>query len=205
MNQKSKLKVIFFDIGGVLLSNGWDHISRQKAAERFHFSYSETEPLHQSFFSFYEVGSLTLDQYLDAVYFNQKRDFSKDDFKSFLFSQSQELPQTLAWLKEWRKDCRVKLFSLNNEGKEINQYRIEKFGLHLVFDAFISSCAVGLRKPDPRIYHLAMDVAMVKNHECIYFDDRYYLVEAAKKLGMQAIQHQDFETTKSILQHVSEP
>jgi len=117
-----------------------------------------------------------------------------------MFDQSMELPHTLAWLKEWKKDCGFRIISINNEGKELNDYRIKKFKLHDVFDAFISSCEVGLRKPDPNIFKLAMGIAQALPQQCVYFDDRKMFALAAQKQGIKAFQHTGFESTKKILE-----
>lgn len=201
--RKHKFKIIFFDIGGVLLTNGWGHISRQKAAQKFGLNYEEMDVLHQFIFNVYEIGSISLDEYLETVVFNHLRDFTMEEFKDFMFAESAELPEMLAWLKLWKRDCGIKIFSLNNEGKELNDYRIKKFELHECFDAFISSCQAHIRKPDPRIYRLAMEVAHAQPEQCLYFDDRLMLVEAAKKQGMQAYHHENFKSTKKILENLT--
>jgi len=196
----SAVKVIFLDIGGVLLSNGWGHESRERAAQAFGLDYAEMDALHHFIFNTYEIDSITLDEYLDRVIFNHLRNFSKEDFKTFMFAQSVALPDMLPWLKEWKKDCGFRIMSINNEGKELNDFRVKKFGLHQCFDAFISSCEVGMRKPDPGIFTLAMGIAQVSPEECIYFDDRLMLVQAAQKLGIQSFHHQSFLRTKGILE-----
>lgn len=194
------LKVLFFDVGGILLSNGWGHESRHEAAEKFGLDYKEVDALHTFIFNVYEIGSITLDEYLDTVIFNHPRDFVREDFKEFIYSKSVELPNMLAWLKEWKKDCGFRIISINNEGKELNDYRVKKFKLHECFDAFVSSCEVKLRKPDPSIFQLALGIAQVKPSQSVYFDDRLMFVNAAKKLGIEAYQHTDFEETKGILE-----
>lgn len=198
--KKTPIKIIFFDIGGVLLSNGWDHEARGAAARKFNLDPYELEVLHNFIFNVYEIGNISLDEYLETVVFNQPRDFTKAEFKTFMFSQSWALPDLLDWLSEWKKTCGCPVFSLNNEGKELNQYRIKTFGLHRCFDGFISSCEVGMRKPDPRIYRLALGIAQARPEECAYFDDRLVLVNAAKKHGIQSFRHQDFDSTKDILE-----
>lgn len=146
------------------------------------------------------MGKISLDDYLNTVVFRQKRDFTREEFKDFMFAQSLELPKTLPWFIDWKKNHEnIKVISLNNEPKDLNQFRIEKFKLHDFFDAFVSSCEVGMRKPDPQIYHLALGIAQAKPEECIYFDDRIMLVEAAKKIGIHAFQHVNFESTKKII------
>jgi putative hydrolase of the HAD superfamily len=194
------VKFLFFDIGGVLLSNGWGHESREKAAIQFGIDYAEMDGLHDFIFNVYEIGSITLDNYLDTVVFNHPRDFTREDFKAFMYAQSVELPGTLAWLKEWKKDCGFQVFSINNEGRELNEYRVKKFKLHECFDGFISSCEVKMRKPDPGIFQLALGITQASAAECVYFDDRIMFVNAAQKLGIKAYQHLNFEATKSILE-----
>jgi putative hydrolase of the HAD superfamily len=200
--QPPVLKVLFLDIGGVLLTNGWGHQSRQKAAEVFGFDYEEMNALHEFIFNIYEIGKLTLDEYLDTTLFYKPRNFTREDFKSFMFSESQQLPQTLEWLIDWKQSNReeVKIISINNEGRELNDYRIKKFGLHRCFDAFVSSCEVAMRKPDPGIFKLALGIAQVSTQECLYFDDRNYLVEAARRANIPSFQHTGFEQMKTILE-----
>ncbi|MBB6112748.1 HAD family hydrolase [Mucilaginibacter lappiensis] len=198
--EAANIKILFFDVGGILLTNGWGRDSRKLACEKFGLDHAEVNELHNFIFNVYEIGSITLDQYLDTVVFNHPRDFVREDFKEFMFSQSVELGETLAWLKEWKKDCGFRIISLNNEGKELNDYRVKKFKLHDCFDAFVSSCEVKMRKPDPGIWQLAMGIAQVSPQQCVYFDDRIMFVNTAQKLGIRAFQHTDFETTKKILE-----
>lgn len=194
------LKALFLDIGGVLLTNGWGHESRQKAAGQFEFDYDEMNHLHEFIFNIYEIGKITLDEYLNTVLFYKPRAFTKEDFRAFMFAESRQLPHTLEWLVEWKKQNDVKIISINNEGRELNDYRIKKFGLHRCFDAFVSSCEVGMRKPDPGIFQLALGIAQVSLQECLYFDDRPMLVEAAKRAGIPAVQHTGFEGIKELLE-----
>ncbi len=194
------IKVLFFDVGGILLTNGWGHQSRKLACEKFGLDYDEVNALHTFIFNVYEIGSITLDEYLDTVIFNEPRDFTREDFKEFVYSQSLELPDMLNWLKGWKKDCGFRIISINNEGKELNDYRVEKFKLHECFDAFICSCEVKMRKPDPGIFKLAMGIAQVSEKQCVYFDDRAMFANAAQQLGIRSFQHTDFEKTKQILE-----
>ena len=198
---KNSYKILFSDIGGVLLTNGWGHVSRQTAAEKFGLDYIEMDELHHFIFNVYEIGKVTLDEYLDTVVFHKPRDFSRQEFKDFIFEQSQQLPDTLPWLVQWKKiHPQIKIISINNEARELNNYRIKTFNLHDFFDAFVSSCEVGMRKPDPGIFRLALGIAQAEPHECLYFDDRPMLVAAAKKEGIHAYHHKDFEETKKIIE-----
>lgn len=196
-----RYKVLFSDIGGVLLTNGWGHESRMAAAEKFNLDYAEMDVLHDFIFNVYEMGKITLDDYLDTVIFKQKRNFSREEFKDFMFAQSRQLDQMLPWMVKWKKEHpEIKVISINNEPRELNEYRINTFNLHTFFDAFVSSCEVGMRKPDPGIFLLALGIAQVKPEECLYFDDRIMLVEAAKKVGIHAHHHKTFEETRKIIE-----
>lgn len=193
------IKAIFLDIGGVILSDGWGHKSRQKAAEVFRFDYKKMNNLHQFIFSTYEIGNISLEQYLDTILFYQSRDFTKEEFAKYMFSQSIELPNMLSWLKDWKNQIKLPVFALNNEPKDLNDYRIEKFSLHKLFDGFFSSCSLGFRKPDPKIYQIALKIAHVNPEESLYFDDRPGQLTIAKKLGFQVVHHQSFKETQNIL------
>jgi putative hydrolase of the HAD superfamily len=197
----SKIKAVFMDIGGVLLTNGWGHESRIEAAKVFGFDYEEVNILHNFIYDVFEIDSISLDEYLNTILFHKPQDFTKEQFKEFMFAQSIELPQMLEWAKTWKRQTYLPVFALSNENRDLNDYRIQKFKLHELFDGFFSSCYVKIRKPDPRIFNRAMEIAQVKPDECLYFDDRPMLVNAAKKLGMNAILHENFETTKNILEN----
>ncbi len=193
-------KILFSDIGGVLLTNGWGEESREAAAKKFGINYNEMDLLHGFIFNVWEMGKISMDDYLDTTVFNQARNFSREEFKAFMLEQSLELAGTLQWLIKWKyKNHFIKTISLNNEPKELNEYRIQKYQLHNFFDAFVSSCEVGMRKPDPGIFRLALGIAQAQPHECLYFDDRSMLVEAAKKEGIHAHHHTSFESTKEII------
>lgn len=199
--ETSKIKAVFMDIGGVLLTNGWDYEAREKASKIFNFDFIQMNTLHNFIYNVFEIGSVSLDEYLDTILFHIPRDFTKFELKDFMFAQSTELPEMLQWAKNWKKQTDLPVFALSNENLELNDYRIQTFKLDELFDGFFSSCYLGMRKPDPGIFKMAMQIAQVKPDECVYFDDRPMLIDAAKKLGMNAILHENFETTKNILEH----
>lgn len=200
---KQPVKLLFLDIGGVILSDGWNHSSRLAAIEKFGLDSIQFQKDHAVAFPLFENGKLTLSQYLDAVIFNEERNFTKADFSAFMFSKSTQLPHFLPWLVEWKKENKIKIFSINNEGKEFNNYRIKKFNLHDCFDAFVSSCEVGFSKPDPAIFKLALGIAQEEAANCLYFDDRAIHVAIARQLGINAHVHRSFEQSKTILESIN--
>lgn len=190
------IKALLIDIGGVLLTNGWPRESREAAAKKFDFDFAEMEHRHELAFDVYEEGGLTLDDYLDAILFYRERSFSKQDFTTFMFQQTAPLTEMLEGMIAWKaRHPELRFFSLNNEPKELQVYRVEQFGLRRLYDGFVASCDVGFRKPDPRIYKLAAAVAGRKPEECLYIDDREILVSAGKKAGLQVWRHQNAEET----------
>lgn len=198
----NSIKIVFLDIGGVLLSDGWNHTARLEAIEKYGLEPTQFQKDHSVAFPLFENGKLSLDQYLDSVVFNVEREFSKEDFREFMFSKSTQLPEFLPWLIQWKQENNVKIFSINNEGKEFNDYRIKKFGLHKCFDAFISSCEVGFSKPDPSIFKLALGIAQEEPQHCLYFDDRAIHVAIAKQMGINGFVHRDFKESKIILESI---
>ena len=197
----SSIKVILLDIGGILLTNGWGHVARQVAAEAFKLDYAEMNKRHDLIFNIYEEGRVTLDDYLDTILFYEPRPFSKEDFRQFMFQQSKPLPIMLDWLIHWKaQHPHLRVLSLNNEPKELHQHRVNHYDLRRLYDGFVASCDVGLRKPDPKIFEMAVGIAGVQPHECLYIDDREVLVAAGRKTGLQAWQHLNAEATIEFLQ-----
>jgi putative hydrolase of the HAD superfamily len=189
------IKAIFTDIGGVLLTNGWDRGCRIKAIELFRLDPVETEERHHLTFDTYESGKLTLDEYLDRVVFYKRRSFTREQFREFMFNRSKPLPRMLPMLKQVKKKYRIKLAVVSNEGRELAEYRIQKFRLNELADFFIVSSFVHYRKPDTDIFKIALDTAQVLPKEVVYLEDRPMFVQVAKGLGIHGIHHVDHETT----------
>jgi putative hydrolase of the HAD superfamily len=182
----------------VLLSNAWDREERGRAVEHFHLENAEFEAKHKEIFASFEAGKLTLEQYLDRAVFYQPRKFSKEEFKSFMFSQSKPKPEALELARSLAGS--YLMGTINNESRELNDYRINQFGLAQIFDLFVSSCYVGIRKPDERIYRLALDLIQKAPDECCFIDDRPENIEGAAKVGIRAILMRDAAQLKKELQ-----
>ena len=182
---------LFWDIGGVILTNGWDRASRKLAAHQFGLDWEEYQDRHELSFPAFEMGQLSLDQYLERTVFYRPRPFSRDEFKAFMFAQSRELPESRAVVKQLARSGRFFLATINNEPLELNQRRIEQFGLRNEFRAFFSSCYLGARKPDTAIYRMALEVTQRDPQECVFIDDRALNLECAGRLGMRTIHFQN--------------
>ncbi len=199
MGQPAHITTLFVDIGGVLLTNGWDRKSRQRAAATFHLNYEEMDERHHLTFVTYEEGKLSLDEYLERVIFYEKRPFSRREFKDFMFAQSQPYPQTIALVQEVKARYGLRVAAVSNEGRELTEYRIRKYELDKVCDFFVSSCFVHYRKPDVEIYEVALDIAQVRPRHVIYVEDRALFVEVAQGLGFNCIHHANVESTRDAL------
>lgn len=183
------ISALFFDVGGVLLSNGWDHTLRRQAVEHFQLDWNEFSERHDLVVYDFETGRISLDHYLECTVFYKKRTFTPDVFKAFMFDASDDAPGGLEIVKRLSQTGRYLLATLNNESLEMNRHRIEKFNLRECFSVFISSCYVGLRKPEQAIYRLALNLSQREPAECVFVDDRALNVERAAELGIHAVQY----------------
>jgi putative hydrolase of the HAD superfamily len=187
----AKISTLFFDIGGVILTNGWDSVARRAAINKFQLDFQEFEARHLVANPAFERGQMTLDEYLEQTIFYSKRTFSLQEFRDFMYSQSQAMPESLEYVRRIARSRGYLIATINNEGAEINAYRIEQFSLRDIFAAFFSSCYVGMRKPDTGIYELALKVLQRSADESIFVDDRAENIEGARKVGLNTIQFKD--------------
>ena len=185
-----KIKALFIDIGGVLLTNGWDHISRKLACKKFKLDFDEFENLHHLTFDPFERGKITLDEYLKRVVFTKKRNFTVSTFKQFIFSQSQAHEEMIDLIIYLKAKYQLKTVVVSNEGREINDYRIKKFQLTHFIDFFVSSCFVHLLKPDLDIFKMALDLSQVQVEEVLYIENTPLYIDVAKTLGIKRDQPQ---------------
>ena len=193
-----QVRALFWDVGGVMLTNAWDHQERQRAVEQFHLQKNDFEAKHKEVVAEFETGKITIDEYLQRTVFYEPRDFSRDEFKKYMLSQSRAKPEVLELARALATQCIMG--TMNNESRDLNEYRIRTFELTKIFDLFVSSCYVGLRKPDERIYRLALDLVQKKPDETCFIDDRPENVQAAAKVGMRTVLMQNVSQLKKDLQ-----
>ncbi|MGO9597811.1 MAG: HAD-IA family hydrolase [Isosphaeraceae bacterium] len=190
---------LFFDVGGVLLSNAWDMPARNCAIEAFGLDGLDFHTRHSMVKTAFETGRLSLDAYIEKTVFYTGRSFSRDDFKQFIFDQSKVLGGTLDWVQSLAATGRFRLLTLNNESRELHEYRVRTFGLCSVFQAFLTSCYLGQVKPDEDIYLNAMGITGCRAARGIFIDDRPVNVETALKLGLRAIRFLDLDQLRTEL------
>jgi putative hydrolase of the HAD superfamily len=199
MKKTAAITCLFLDIGGVLLTDGFDHDARRRAAATFKFDLAEMEERHHLTFDPYEEGKLTLEEYLSRVVFYQKRSFTRAQFRRFLFAQSKPYPKMIGLVRKLKEKYGLKIVVVSNEARELNAYRIGKFKLGQFVDAFISSCYIHLRKPDADIIRLALDIAQVPIRQVVYIENTPMFVQIAEGLGIRSILHTDYGTTREKL------
>ncbi len=199
MKKSGPITTLFLDIGGVLLTNGWDHEARARAAKEFGLDLDEMSKRHEKTFDAYELGLMTLEDYLGRVVFYTQRPFSRGRFMKYMFAQSKGHPRMIALFRRLRKRHRLTVAALNNEGRELMLHRIRAFRLNTIFDFYITSCFVHLHKPDKAMYQAALDVSQAPPRNVLYIDDRLAFIKAARALGIPSIHHEEYNSTRSEL------
>lgn len=195
MKNTTAITCLFLDIGGVLLTNGWDHRARKRAATHFKLERAEMVDRHRLNFATYEEGKLTLEEYLGRVVFYQKQPFTRAQVRRFMFGQSKPYPQMIELVRTLKATYGLKIAVVSNEGRELNAHRFRTFKLDGLVDACISSCFVHLRKPDADLCRLALDIAQVPARQVVYIENTPRFVQIAEGLGIRSILHTDFRST----------
>ena len=195
MKKSIPITTLFLDVGGVLLTNGWDHHARRRAAKHFKLDYDEMQARHELNFVIYETDKLTLQEYLGWVVFYKKRSFTRAEFWRFMCAQSKPYSEMIELMRQLKVKYGLKIIVLSNEARELNDYRIHKFKLDGFVDSFVSSCLVRLHKPDAAIFRLALDIAMTPAQQIVYIENTPMFVQIADGLGIRGLLHTDYQST----------
>ena len=195
MKKATETTCLFLDIGGVLLTNGWDHDARKRAATNFKLELADMEDRHHLTFDTYEEGKLTLEEYLGRVVFYRKRPFTRAQFRRFMFAQSKPYPEMIELIRKLKAKYGLKIVVVSNEARELNSHRIRRFKLDGFVDSFVSSCFVHLRKPDADIFRLALDIVQAPARQVVYIENTPMFVQIAEGLGIPSILHTDYRST----------
>jgi putative hydrolase of the HAD superfamily len=199
MKRDQAFTTLFLDIGGVLLTNGWDHQARKRASKKFNLDQAEMSRRHRMIFDAFEKGEVTLEEYLRRVVFYRKRPFTRDRFRKFIFAQSAPHPRMIGLVRALKAKYGLKIAVVSNEGRELNAYRIRTFELDRFVDFFISSCFVHLRKPDMDIFRMALDISQTPAAKIVFIDNTPSFARRAARLGMRGIVHTTYESTRAKL------
>jgi putative hydrolase of the HAD superfamily len=199
---QTQITTLFLDIGGVLLTNGWDHNIRKHAADQFGLDYEEMNERHHLTFDTYEEGKLSLGQYLNRVVFYQERSFSREEFKAFMYAQSQPYTNMIELVRGLKTQYNLQVAAVSNEGRELTEFRVQQFKLGTFIDFFVSSSFVHYRKPDEDMYRIALDISQARPEQVVYVDDRGMFVEVARGLNITGITHTGYEATQKSLEEL---
>jgi putative hydrolase of the HAD superfamily len=196
-----EITTLFWDIGGVIMTNGWDTKARRRAAEVFHLDWEEFQDRHELSFPAFDSGLIGVDEYLNRTLFYRPRAFTREEFIAFMFAQSKEYPESRAVLDKLARQEKYFIGSINNEPLELNEYRIKTFHLRRDFQVFFSSCYLHTRKPEEMIYRIALEVTQRPAPECVFIDDRPLNLENPRKLGFKTIHYKDPERLRAELKN----
>jgi len=193
------ITALFWDVGGVLLTNAWDRKQREQTLEHFKLDEAEFADRHELVVSSFERGKIDLNEYLTRTVFYRPRPFTPDEFRQYIFALSRPDQSVLDFAQSLTDSEKYLMGTINNESLDLNQYRIEKFGLRRIFKLFVSSCFVGLRKPEPDIYKVVLEITQQVPEQCCFIDDRALNLEVAKRFGMNVIEMDDLQQLKTDL------
>jgi len=199
MKRAVPITALFVDVGGVLLTNGWDHLARKRAAKNFNLNWREMDERHRLVFETHEEGKLSFEEYIGWVVFYEKRSFTRNQFRNFMFAQSKPYPRMIELITRLKHRNNLKIVVVSNESRAVNAHRIRTFKLDQLADIFISSCFVRMRKPDAEIFRLALDLAQTPAEQVVLIDNTVMFVEIAEALGMRGILHKDHRSTSAKL------
>ena len=199
MKKPLPITTLFVDVGGVLLTDGWDHLARKRAARHFKLNWAEMDQRHRLVFETHEEGKLSFEEYLGWVVFFEKRPFTRNQFREFMFAQSKPYTKMLGLVAQLRAQHGLKVVVISNESREVNAFRVRTFRLDRLVDTFISSCFVGMRKPDVEIFRLALDLAQAMPERSVFIDNTPMLVQVAQRMGIRSILHVDYQSTSTKL------
>jgi putative hydrolase of the HAD superfamily len=195
MKDATQITTLFVDVGGVLLTNGWDHHARRRAAKNFKLPWAEMEERHRLVFETHEEGKLTFEEYLGWVVFYQRRSFTRAQFRRFMFTQSKPYPRMIDLVVQLKIRYGLKVAVVSNESRAVNAFHIRKFKLDRFVDTFISSCFVHIRKPDVDIFRFALDIAQAPAQQVVYIENTPMFVQIAEGLGIRSVLHTDYKST----------
>jgi putative hydrolase of the HAD superfamily len=190
---------LFTDLGGVLLTNGWDRGLRKLVASHFGIDAAEMDERHHLTYDTYEAGKISLSEYLRRVVFWEAREFTEQQVVDFMLEQARCFPEMIGLVKGIKERHRLHVVVVSNEGRELTADRIRRFGLKEFVDFFVVSSYVHFRKPDEDIFRIALDIAQADPAQVVYLDDRHMFVEVAGRLGMRALWHREYASTRAEL------
>lgn len=193
----ASIELILCDVGGVLGSNGWDHHERAAAAAHFGFDYASFEVRHAEAMETWEIGQMTMAEYLDFTIFNVDRPFTREAVTEFIMALSVPNAAALQLMAGLAATHRWRMMTVNNESAELNAHRIQAFGLRDIFSAFLTSAYVAARKPDATYYDRALAISCADPARTVFIDDRLANIEPARARGLHCVHATDTQAMRA--------
>lgn len=175
----------------MILTNGWDRTQRSRVLEPLGVDLQAYEIAHERENWFWERGLMSAREFFRRTVFepNPQLTLSFYDLWQQVCGQSAlAYPETFALLQQLRGLPELRLATLNNESRELNEYRLDAFGLRGCFDFFLCSGYLGAMKPDPPIFRTAVEISGRPAGTSLFVDDKEENCTAARHAGMQSIQ-----------------
>src|SRR5580692_3785417 len=123
---------LFTDVGGVLLTNGWDSALRHRTADHFGLSAAQVAQMderHHLTYDTYESGKMGLDAYLDRILFYEPRGFTREQVIEFVLGEARAFPEMINLVCRLKARYGIKVAVVSNEGRELTADRIRRFRL----------------------------------------------------------------------------
>ena len=187
---EGSIRTIFWDIGGVVLTNGWDKGQRSRVLSRLGVNLEAYEEVHERANYYWERGLMTAKEFFaqTVLQANPHLDLTFETLWPQVCAESKVLhAECLDMLSELKEQGSYRLATLNNESRELNEYRLDAFKLRSLFDYFICSGYVHEMKPLPGIFRSAIDVSGFAARTALFIDDKSENCAAAEALGMHVI------------------
>ena len=193
MKKATAIACLFVDVGGVLLTNGWDHHARRRAAKNFNLPWAEMEERHRLVFETHEEGKLTFEEYLGWVVFYQRRSFTRAQFRRFMFTQSKPYSKMIDLVAQLKIQYGLKIAVVSNESREVNAYRIRKFTDRFVDTLFPPASSTSASRCGNLSVGAGYCPAPVQ--QVVYIENTPMFVQIAEGLGIRSILHTDYKST----------
>jgi putative hydrolase of the HAD superfamily len=188
------IRAVFFDLGGVIVRTEYQ-APRQQLADRLGMEYDDLDRIVFNSDSGIQAstGAITSQQHWEAVLKRLKRPVEElQSIRDEFFAGDIVDRTILDFLRSLRGTHKTGLIS--NAWSDLRDY-ITREKMIDAFDHIIISAEVGVAKPDPRIFQIALEQARVSPNEAVFVDDFYVNIEGCEKVGMKGIHFKDAQST----------
>lgn len=192
------MRFVLFDIGNVLVH--YDHQRTMAAlADLYHADPIQLSIFYSQIGRQFGIGEITPTQVVDMLNSHYNTTCSLEEFAEAFCAGLMRDDAALAYAVALQVEGELAVGAISNT----NAVHVAWLDAHAPelneFELVIMSNEVGLRKPDPEIYELAMEILDASPAQILYVDDRAENVEAARQLGTNAILHRDWIKTRSLI------